>query len=191
MFFTASVASFAVKELLKHVRGGVKPSRPGVMTPRGTFQVGRNAFAAGDYTRALALFGRVAHTYPPAMTNLAMMHWRGLGTPSDIDKARRALEQAADLGDPKARQLLRQIPATSQDWEQPEPVVEAQPASPTGSFAWAVNVLGLTETQAGNRIFIDAAFRVATDLQNLDEVGTVATAQEITKARDTLLEKLA
>lgn len=193
MGFAASFVGFA-REFIKDVPREAGQGRTEAMTPCAAFQAGRKAFAARDYERALALFAKAAPSYPPAMTNLAVMHWRGWGTRPDIEKARRALRLAAEQGDPKAQELLKQLP--SNPWSQaraerePEHSPRQDAPPPRGSFAWAVAELGLTETQAGNRIFVNAAFRAAMDLHHPDKGGTTAKAQDISEARDLLLARL-
>lgn len=188
MGIVASIAGFIIND----IRRGAEQSRMDAMTPQAAFQAGRKAFAARDYRAALLLFRRAAPSHSPAMTNLAVMIWRGLGTSPDIEIARRCLRLAAEQGDPKARELLAQLPP--QPWSQAQDEPEAAPrqdAPPArGSFAWAVAELGLTDAQADNRIFVNAAFRAAMDIHHPDKGGMTAKAQDISEARDILLAKL-
>jgi TPR repeat protein len=192
MGFAAGIAGFIAKEFIKDIRRGAEQSLIDAMTPQAAFQAGRMAFSARDYTRALTLFGKAAPTHPPAMTNLAVMHWRGYGTRADIERAQAFLRRAAAAGDAKATQLLSQLSPQPQSQAQDEPEAAPRQDAPPlrGSFAWAVAELGLTEAQAGTRIFVNAAFRAAQDIHHPDKGGTTAKAQDISEARDILLAKL-
>jgi hypothetical protein len=192
MSIAASLVGFIAREFIKESRRGEQQGRVDAMTPREAFQAARKAFAGRNYEQALVLFRKAAPSYPPAMTNLAVTHWRGYGTKADIEKARLCLRQAAERGDAKAAELLEQLSLGPQPQAPDEPeAAPAQDAPPVrGSFAWALVELGLSEAQADSRIFINAAFRAAMDLHHPDKGGTTMKAQDISEARDFLLAKL-
>jgi TPR repeat protein len=184
MSFAASFAGFILRRCER--------ARTDAMTPQAAFEAGRRAFAARDYPRAGMLFAKAAPSYSPALTNLAVMYWRGYGTPADIERATAILRRATAAGDAKATELLAQLrsPPQSQAQDEPDAAPRKDVPPPRGSFAWAVTELGLTEAQAGNRIFVNAAFRAAQDIHHPDKGGTTAKAQDISEARDILLAEL-
>ncbi len=76
------------------------------------FARGLEAYDGGDYLDAVLLWHRAAQKgHLDAMTSLADMLYRGLGTPTDIGGAMWWYNLAARMGDPIARMVLAEFAA--------------------------------------------------------------------------------
>ena len=81
-------------------------------TPEGgaRFETARQAYLDNDYHRALVLMEAEAKAgNPHAQYTLGYMHYNGMGTPVDTDKALVWIRRAAEQGDSRAIEALTRM----------------------------------------------------------------------------------
>jgi TPR repeat protein len=66
-----------------------------------------------NYKKAAEWFSE-SKSHPPSSYNLGLIHFHGMGVPEDKEKAMELFENAADLGSPQAKKMLKSLNKTQQ-----------------------------------------------------------------------------
>jgi TPR repeat protein len=74
-----------------------------------TYEIALKAYDNKDYPKVLSLFESISDTHDGAMTNLAIMHFKGIGTEINTEKGIAYFEKAEELGNATAAYYLGQI----------------------------------------------------------------------------------